>query len=134
MNKRRVDRKVLKEKRRNRRMCPFKEKTLLRDFIDKESYKDLTKLLETLRPFLMDDEVELYNCNRLYFDLKKIERRHKIVISAIAVFLNEVNKKRTLRYPTSVFFRYLSSTEHCNLGISEKSLKALVYKAIQEIV
>ena len=134
MKKRRVDRKVLKEKRRNRRMCPFEEKTLLRDFIDKESYKDLTKMLETLRPLLMDDEVELYNCNRLYFDLKKIEGRHKIAINAIAVFLNEVKKKHTLRYPDSVLFRYLSSTEHCNLGISEKSLKALIYKAIQEIV
>jgi len=132
MRKRRVDRKVLKEKRRNRRMCPFEEKTLLRDLIDKESYEDLTNMLETLRPFLMDDEVELYNCNRLYFDLKKIERIHKIVISTIAVFLNEVKKKQTLRHPDSVLFRYLSSTEHCNLGISEKSLKALVYKAIQE--
>lgn len=132
MRKRRVDRKVLKEKRRNRRMCPFEEKTLLRDLIDKESYEDLNNMLETLRPFLMDDEVELYNCNRLYFDLKKIERIHKIVISTIAVFLNEVKKKQTLRHPDSVLFRYLSSTEHCNLGISEKSLKALVYKAIQE--
>jgi len=113
-------------------MCPFEEKTLLRDLIDKESYEDLTNMLETLRPFLMDDEVELYNCNRLYFDLKKIERIHKIVISTIAVFLNEVKKKQTLRHPDSVLFRYLSSTEHCNLGISEKSLKALVYKAIQE--
>ena len=51
----------------------------------------------------------------------------------LALFLKKVKNDGGLKYSQNVFFRYLSCPEHCNLAISENSLKALISEAIQRL-
>ena len=53
--------------------------------------------------------------------------KRQFVFDQISIFL--INTQEGLKYKQSVFIRYLSSPEHCNLGISENSLKALILEA-----
>ena len=132
MKKRRVCRKVLQEKHRAKRRVSFTDQTSLRDFIDSKSYKALKILLNKLSPYLQNQDVSVYKTNMLCFDLDKIKKKRSYIIALFAEFLNQVESDRTLRKPKSMLFRYLSSPEHCNLGIAESSLKALISKAKQE--
>ena len=131
MKKRRVDRKVLQEKRRQKRQYPFTEHTRLRDFVEKESFADLAEMLSNLRPYLKEGEEELCVLNRLYFDSEKIVGCKEYVYAQLALFLKKAKDAGTLKYLQSVFFRYLSTPEHCNLGITENSLKALISEAMR---
>lgn len=131
MAKKRADRKVLQEKRRAKRRFPFNSETRLSDLVKPECYDDIPDLVDSLRPYLQG-EVRSRSVSRLYFDLDKIDGIHKYIYKKLAEFLVKVVAKGGLKTPLSVFFRYLASPEHCNLGISEQSLKALITRAMQE--
>ncbi|MCR5070202.1 MAG: hypothetical protein K6A78_10505 [Prevotella sp.] len=133
MKKRRSAREVQKRRRQESRRFPFNENTELRELVDKALYPDLSLTLSRLSPFLLTGERGLYGLRRLDFDLQKLEGCRQFVIKELAHFLKLAKDRNGLRCSQLVFFRYLSSKEHCNLEISENSLKALITKAIQEI-
>ena len=117
-----------KKQQKKRGRYPLNETTRLIEFVDKKHYGRLLNLLKEFRPYLLkDEEANDFKLCRLYFNLEKIAMKRQFVFDQIAVFL--IDAKEGLKYKQSVFIRYLSSPEHCNLGISEKSLKALILEA-----
>jgi len=115
---------------RDKRRYPFKSSTKLIELVDKKHYGDIVKLTERLRPFLLDGERGPFVLTRLYFDTNKLQAKRSFVYAELALFLDKMRREGGLTCSQSVFFRYLSSPDHCNLGISERSLKALVSKAL----
>lgn len=112
---------------------PFNETTRLIEFVDKKHYHCLLRLLKQLRPLLQDDEEENdFKLIRLYFDEEKINLKRQFIFDEIARFLVEAHGGLIKRQ--SVFIRYLSSPEHCNLGIFEKSLKVLILEAKRRFI
>ena len=125
-----ADRKVWQEKRRAQRRYPFKPNTRILDLLWPKAYGDLDTLIKQLAPYLQE-EVRVTKATRLYFNLERIDGVRKNVYKELAEFLLKVNSKDALKISTSAFFRYLSSPDHCNLGVSEESLKALITRAMK---
>lgn len=125
-------RRELRKRNQQNRRYPFKKTTKIIELVDSRFHSRLKVMLAKLRPYLLkNEEPNNIQLHRLYFDLEEIEGRRKYIIAIIASFLKEA--KEGLLYKQSVFFRYLSTPEHCNLGIKETSLKALILSALQEI-
>ena len=120
---------VLKKKRRLRRLYRFNNETLLRQLFNNKAYSYLDSLLEALSPYLLDPKTNKYSATGLFFDLEKIKGYRQIIYIELARFFKNVVDKGYLKYSQSAFFRYLSSPDHCNLALSEKSLKSLILKA-----
>ena len=117
-----------KGKQKQRCRYPFKETTKLIEFVDHRYYGHLLRLLKKLRPYLLEDEEgNDFKLSRLYFNLELLSAKRQFIFDEIALFLIEV--QHGLRYKQSVFIRYLSTPEHCNLGIKEDSLKSLILEA-----
>lgn len=118
-------------KKREKRRYPFNGSTKLIELVDKKHYGDVLKLVDRLRPYLMDGERGAFMLTRLYFDLNKLCNQRQVVYAEFALFLDKMKREDGLICSQAVFFRYLSCEEHCNLGLSENSLKALILKALQ---
>lgn len=116
---------------REKRRYPFKSMTKLIELVDKKHYGDIVKLIERLSPYLLTGERGPFMLTRLYFDLDKLENQRQFVYDELALFLKKVKDENGLSVSQSVFFRYLSHPDHCNLGICENSLKALITEAIR---
>lgn len=116
---------------REKRRCPFRESTKLIELVEKRHYGDVVKLIERLRPYLIDEGKEPFELTSLFFDLEKVKGQRQFVISELALFLKKVKDAKGLKYKQNVFFRYLASPDHCNLSFSENSLKALIFEAIR---
>ena len=82
---------------------------------------------------LKQKETEL--SERLEIQRNRLEKRDfmQFVYDELALFLKKVKDENGLSVTQSVFFRYLSHPDHCNLGISENSLKALILEAKRRI-
>lgn len=120
-------------RRRERRRYPFSERTKLIELVEKRHYGDVMNLVNRLRPYLQEGEGDAFTLTRLYFDLDRLVGQRQFVYSGLAEFLRKVRADDGLRCSQAVFFRYLSSAEHSNLGISEKSLKETVYQMIKQL-
>ena len=129
--KRRIGLKARQERHTHNRRYKFKDETLLKEFIHPSAYKELRELLQKLNPYLIDPGVNINNAKRLYFDLEKIIGRRQYVIDTLAIFLAKAKQTDCLAKPQSQFIRYLSDPVHCNFGISESSLKALILEAMR---
>ena len=129
--KRVVAREEQQRARREKRRNPFKSTTKLIELVDKRHYGDIVKLIECLSPYLLTGERGPFMLTRLYFDLDKLVYQRQFVYDELAIFLKKVKDENGLSVTQSVFFRYLSSPDHCNLGISENSLKALILEAMR---
>ena len=116
---------------REKRRYPFKSTTKLIELVDKKHYGDIVNLIERLSPYLLTGERGPFMLTRLYFDLDKLENQRQFVYDELALFLKKVKDENGLSVKQSVFFRYLSSPDHCNLVISENSLKALILEAMR---
>ena len=92
---------------------------------------DIVKLIERLSPYLLTGERGPFMLTRLYFDLDKLVYQRQFVYDELALFLKKVKEENGLSVTQSVFFRYLSHPDHCNLGICENSLKALITEAMR---
>lgn len=132
MAKKRAGHKAWQGKRRAHRRFPFNSETRLSDLVKPKCYEYIRDLVESLRPYLQD-VAGTCSVSKLYFDLDKISGTHKVVYKELARFLSAVTQKRGLKVSQSAFFRYLASPDHCNLGISEKSLKALITREMKTI-
>ena len=116
---------------REKRRCPFRESTKLIELVEKRHYGDVVKLIERLRPYLIDEGKGPFELTSLFFDLEKVKGQRQFVIDELAVFLKRVKEGGGLKCSQNVFVRYLSCPEHCNLGISWKSLKVMILEAIR---
>ena len=129
--KRRIGLKVRQERHTHNRRYKFKDETLLKEFIHPSAYKELRGVLQKLHPYLLDQGLNINNANRLYFDLEKIIGLRQYVIDTLAIFLAKAKQTARLAKTQSQLLRYLSDPVHCNLGISESSLKTLILEAIR---
>jgi len=130
MKQRRAGRKSLRQ--RNKRRYPFTESTKLIELVDKKHYGNVVNLIELLKPYLIDEGQGPFLLTGLFFDLEKVKGQRQCIILELASFLKKVKDDGGLKCSQNVFFRYLSSPEHCNLAISWKSLKVLILKAIRQ--
>ena len=130
------------QRQREKRRYPFNESTKLIELIDKKHYGDVVKLIERLKPYLMDKGLQRHTLTTgqrkgpflltgLFFDLEAVSGQRQFVIDELAVFLKRVKDSGGLKCNQNVFVRYLSCPEHCNLGISWKSLKVMILEAIR---
>ena len=119
------------QRRRQRRRYPFTESTKIIELVDKKHYGDVVKLTERLRPLLKDGEPGTFLLTGLFFDLEKVSGQRQLVDDKLALFLKKVKDADGLKCKQSVLIRYFSSPEHCNLAISEKSLKPMILEAIR---
>lgn len=120
------------QQQRDRRRHPFIESTKLIELVDKKHYGDVVNLIELLKPYLIDEGQGPFLLTGLFFDLEKVKGQRQCVILELASFLKKVKYDGGLRCSQNVFFRYLSSPEHCNLAISENTLKAHILEAIRQ--
>ena len=123
----------ISQRQREKRRYPFNESTKLIELVDKKHYGDVVKLTERLKPYLTDGEKGAFSLTGLFFDLEAVSGQRQFIINELALFLKKVKDDGGLKCSQNVFFRYLSSPEHCNLAISENSLKALISEAIQRL-
>ena len=119
------------QRQRDRRRYPFNESTKLIELVDKKHYGDVVNLIEHLKPYLIDEGKGPFFLTGLFFDLEKVKGQRQFIIVELALFLKKLKEKNGLKCSQNVFFRYLSSPEHCNLAFSENSLKALITEAIR---
>ena len=116
---------------RQSKRYPFTESTKIIELVDKKHYGDVVKLTERLKPFLMDGGKGAFLFTGLFFDLEKVNGQRQFIIDELAMFIKKLKDANGLKCKQSVFIRYFSSSEHCNLEISEKSLKVLILEAIR---
>ena len=121
----------ISQRQREKRRYPFNESTKLIELVDKKHYGDVVKLTERLKPYLTDGVKGAFSLTGLFFDLEAVSGQRQYVIDELALFLKKVKDNGGLKCSQNVFFRYLSSPEHCNLAISWKSLKVLILEAIR---
>lgn len=121
----------ISQRQREKRRYPFNESTKLIELVDKKHYGDVVKLTERLKPYLTDGEKGAFSLTGLFFDLEAVCGQRQFIINELALFLKKVKDDGGLKCSQNVFFRYLSSPEHCNLAISWKSLKVLILEAIR---
>ena len=119
------------QQQHGRRRYPFTESTKLIELVDTKHYGDVVNLIELLKPYLIDEGQGPFLLTRLFFDLEKVKGQRQYIILELASFLKQVKETKGLKCSQNVFFRYLSSPEHCNLAISENTLKAHILEAIQ---
>ena len=121
----------ISQRQREKRRYPFNESTKLIELVDKKHYGDVVKLTERLKPYLTDGEKGAFSLTGLFFDLEAVSSQRQFIINELALFLKKVKDDGGLKCSQNVFFRYLSSLEHCNLAISENTLKAHILEAIR---
>jgi hypothetical protein len=133
------------QRQREKKRYPFTESTKLIELVEKKHYGDVVKLIDRLKPYLADEGLQRHTLTTgqrkdpflltgLFFDLEKINGQRQFVIDELALFLKKVKDKKGLKCKQNVFFRYLSCPEHCNLAISENTLKAHILEAIQRLI
>ena len=105
---------------------PFRKETRMIELLRSNSYGDLESLIQKLKPYLLEKNIQFFAVNQLYFDLQKIVGIRKNIYADIRLFYKDVKRKDGLRYKQSLLFRYLADPEHCNLGIMEGSIKTFL--------
>ena len=97
-----------------------------------EYFKRLDELTNQLRPYLSNDVKTLRREKGLFLSeegKKKIKRTWLYALIALTIAPGE-QRESPLKVPRSIFFRYLSTSEHSNITLSEPALKASVNKAL----
>ena len=115
-----------KLRQREKRRYPFREETRIIELLQSNCYGDFKTLIQQIRPYLLDTDVNYLTVNSLFFDLKKIVGLRTYLYEELKLFFKKVKEKDGLRCKQSHFFRYLSDPEHCNLGLTEQSMKAIM--------
>ena len=119
------------QQQRDKKRYPFTKSTKIIELVDKKHYGDVVRLTERLKPFMMDGGKGAFLLTGLFFDLEKVNGQRQFIIDELAMFIKKLKDANGLKCKQSLFIRYFSSSEHCNLEISEKSLKVLILEAIR---
>ncbi len=115
-----------KQRRRQRRLEPFKAETPLINLINPKYFNDFDLWIEALRPLLGELPRNNRLICRLDFDFSRGFKKQQIYRET-ALFLL---RGKVLRVPKNVFFRYLCHAEHGNLGIKFYSLESYINDAL----
>lgn len=94
----------------------------------------MVKLINRLRPHLMDGEGGAFAMTRLYFREESLATCRWAIYIEIALFLRKVKTEKGLTCSQLAFFRYLTSPEHSNIAISANGLKSLISEAMRQII
>lgn len=117
--------------KREKRRYPFTSATKLIELVDKRHYGDVVELIKRFKPYLVDGGRGPFVLTSLTFDLDRLSMKRQFVIDELALLLLKLKREDGLMCSQAVFIRYFASPDHCNLGISEKSLKVLILEAIR---
>ena len=117
--------------KREKRRYPFTSATKLIELVDKRLYGDVVELIKRFKPYLVDGGRGPFVLTSLTFDLDRLPMKRQFVIDELALLLLKLKREDGLMCSQAVFIRYFASPDHCNLGISEKSLKVLILEAIR---
>ena len=134
MRKKHYTRQRVQQLRKAKRRFPFDENTMICELFKPEYFKRLDELTNQLRPYLSNDVKTLRREKGLFLSeegKKKIKRTWFYALIALTIASGEQGES-PLKVAKSIFFRYLSSSEHSNIGLSESALKASVNKVLRK--
>nr|WP_315091663.1 hypothetical protein [uncultured Prevotella sp.] len=132
MRKKHYTRQRVQQQRKAKRRYPFDENTMLCELFRPEYFKRLDELTNQLRPYLSNDVKTLRREKGLFLStegIKNVKRTWLYALIALTIAPGEQGES-PLKVAKSIFFRYLSSSEHSNITLSEPALKASVNKAL----
>lgn len=131
MRKKHYTRQRVQQQRKAKRRYPFDENTMICELFRPQYFKRLDELTSQLRPYLSNDVKTLRREKGLFLSAegkKKIKRTWLYALIAMTIAPGEQGES-PLKVAKSIFFRYLSSSDHSNIRLSEPALKASVNKA-----
>lgn len=134
MRKKHYTRQRVQQQRKAKRRYPFDENTMMCELFKPEYFKRLDELTDQLRPYLSNDVKTLRREKGLFLSeegKKKIKRTWFYALIALTITSGEQGES-PLKVTKSIFFRYLSSSEHSNITLSEPALKASVNKVLRK--
>ncbi len=134
MRKKHYTRQRVQQQRKAKRRFPFDENTMICELFKPEYFKRLDELTNQLRPYLSNDVKTLRREKGLFLSaegMKNVKRTWLYALIAMTIATGE-QRESPLKVPRSIFFRYLSSSEHSNIGLSESALKASVNKVLRK--
>ena len=134
MRKKHYTRQRVQQLRKAKRRFPFDENTMMCELFKPEYFKRLDELTNQLRPYLSNDVKTLRREKGLFLSaegMKNVKRTWLYALIAMTIAPGE-QRESPLKVPRSIFFRYLSSSEHSNIGLSESALKASVNKVLRK--
>lgn len=106
--------------------------TRLLAFFDKKYYGAYAKMIDELRPLLVNSNHSYWLIEQLEFcpDLPRGSR--KLIYQSIARLLKPGNCVFARGFCKNDLFRWLSDPRHTNLGTSFQKIKAAVYQSIKD--
>lgn len=134
MRKKHYTRQRVQQLRKAKRRFPFDENTMICELFKPEYFKRLDELTNQLRPYLSNDVKTLRREKGLFLSaegMKNVKRTWLYALIAMTIAPGE-QRESPLKVPRSIFFRYLSSSEHSNIRLSESALKASVNKVLRK--
>lgn len=132
MREKHYTRQRVQQQRKAKRRYPFDENTMMCELFRPQYFKRLDELTDQLRPYLSNDVKTLRREKGLFLSVegkKKIKRTWFYALIAMTIAPGE-QQESPLKVAKSIFFRYLSSSEHSNITLSEPALKASVNKTL----
>ena len=124
----------MQQLRKAKRRFPFDENTMICELFKPEYFKRLDELTNQLRPYLSNDVKTLRREKGLFLsaeEMKNVKRTWLYALIAMTIAPGE-QRESPLKVPRSIFFRYLSSSDHSNIRLSESALKASVNKVLRK--
>lgn len=134
MRKKHYTRQRVQQLRKAKRRFPFDENTMICELFKPEYFKRLDELTNQLRPYLSNEVKTLRREKGLFLSaegMKNVKRTWLYALIAMTIAPGE-QRESPLKVPRSIFFRYLSSSEHSNIRLSESALKASVNKVLRK--
>lgn len=134
MRKKHYTRQRVQQQHKAKRRFPFDENTMICELFKPEYFKRLDELTNQLRPYLSNDVKTLRREKGLFLSaegMKNVKRIWLYALIAMTIAPGE-QRESPLKVPRSIFFRYLSSSEHSNIRLSESALKASVNKVFRK--
>ena len=122
----------MQQQRKARRRYPFDENTMMCELFRPEYFPRLDELATQLRPYLICQQKTLRRERGLFLSaegMKKIKRTWLYSLIALTIAPGKQGES-PLKVAKSIFFRYLASSDHSNIRLSEPALKASVNKAL----
>ena len=142
-----ASRRERQQRQRRQRLCPFDLDTPLAELINPKYHGLMAETVEKLRPWLPDEiPKDTRRMTRFDFDWSQEDCTPMNVCRELALFFcragggvagtlgSRREGKTIVKWKPAEFFRYLTSSEHGNFGLSEMTLKVLISKAFQELI
>ena len=134
MRKKHYTRQRVQQLRKAKRRYPFDENTMMCELFRPEYFKRLDELTSQLRPYLSNEVKTLRRERGLFLSaegMKNVKRTWLYVLIAMTIAPGELGES-PLKVAKSIFFRYLSTSDHSNIRLSEPALKASVNKVLRK--